>query len=79
MDRKNGCTGGFAVNIVDQWFRNNLKSKMSEHLLDTSSMMFKYLRSDKVKELLNQHAKGTNDNHKILFSLVAVEQWLRCN
>ena len=26
-----------------------------------------------------QHASGRQDNHKILFSLVVLEQWLRAN
>jgi hypothetical protein len=30
-----------------------------------------------VKELFEQHASGRQDHHKILFSLVLFEEWLR--
>ena len=69
---------GFGVNIVDQWFRKSLTGKMSDYLLDPSSFMFRYLKKEKVEKLFRQHAGGKNDNHKILFSLVAFEEWLRC-
>ena len=39
--------------------------------------MFKYLRHDVVDNLLSQHLSGRQDYHKILFSLVLFEEWLR--
>ena len=68
---------GFAVNVVDSWFRETIDSKMTESLLDGSSAIYQYLRSDNVRQLFQQHASGRHDNHKILFSLVVLEQWLR--
>jgi hypothetical protein len=29
--------------------------------------------------MLKQHKSGQHDNHKVLFSLVILEQWLRIN
>jgi asparagine synthase (glutamine-hydrolysing) len=70
---------GFAVNVVDGWFRNAIDSRMTETLLDDSSRIYQYLRASAVRELFEQHASGQEDNHKILFSLVVFEQWLRAH
>jgi len=68
---------GFAVNVVDAWFRHSLGRKMEGCLLDGQSLMYRYLRPEAVRRLLEEHISGRNDNHKILFSLVAFEQWMR--
>ena len=68
---------GFAVNVVDEWFRDSMSGNMVESLLDGSSEMYQYLRPSEVRHLFDQHASGQQDNHKMLFSLVVLEQWLR--
>ncbi|MCK5230712.1 MAG: asparagine synthase (glutamine-hydrolyzing), partial [Desulfobulbaceae bacterium] len=68
---------GFAVNVVDNWFRESLRNKMESYLLDSNSLMFNYLHPKAVKQLLKEHISGKDDNHKILFSLVVFEEWLR--
>ena len=68
---------GFACNVVDDWFREAINSKMTEPLLDGSAEIYSYLRPEAVRELFSQHASGQSDNHKILFSLVLLEQWLQ--
>jgi len=70
---------GFAVNVVDEWFRGAIDSRMSETLLDDSSRMYQYLRASAVRELFKQHSSGQEDNHKMLFSLVVFEEWLRAH
>ena len=70
---------GFAVNVVDDWFRGAIDSKMTDTLLDSGSRIFQYLRASAVRELFEQHASGRQDNHKILFSLVVFEEWLRAH
>ena len=70
---------GFAVNVVDNWFRGAIDSRMSETLLDDSSRMYQYLRASAVRELFEQHSSGQEDNHKMLFSLVVFEEWLRAH
>ena len=70
---------GFAVNVVDDWFSGAFDSRMSETLLDPGSKIYQYLRSAAVRELFEQHASGKQDNHKILFSLVVFEEWLRAH
>jgi asparagine synthase (glutamine-hydrolysing) len=68
---------GFAVNVVDDWFRSSANKKMEEILLDRESKIYDYLRPPAVREMFRQHQSGQNDNHKILFSLVVFEEWLR--
>jgi len=70
---------GFAVNVVDDWFHSSLSSKLGGYLLDGSSLMFQFLRPDAVGRLLEDHRSGRRDNHKLLFSLVVLEEWLRSN
>jgi len=68
---------GFAVNVVDAWFQSLAKGKITELLLDESSLMFSLLNPAPVKKLLEDHQSKRQDNHKLLFSLVMFEQWLR--
>jgi len=68
---------GFGVNVVDEWFRGAARRKMEDILLDPESRMYNFLRPSAVQEILEQHRSGQNDNHKILFSLVVFEEWLR--
>ena len=70
---------GFAGNVVDDWFRRVIDSKMADTLLDNGSRIYQYLRPQPVRDLFEQHAAGRNDNHKVLFSLAVFEEWLRTN
>jgi asparagine synthase (glutamine-hydrolysing) len=67
---------GFAVNVVDDWFRGTMSGKIEEILLDRGSRMYQYLQPSVVQRMLKQHRSGENDYHKILFSLVIFEEWL---
>jgi asparagine synthase (glutamine-hydrolysing) len=68
---------GFAVNVVDQWFHSNMGGSLRDMLLDGSSRMFELLKPEPVRKLLEDHQSGRQDNHKLLFSLVMLEQWMR--
>ena len=68
---------GFAVNVVDDWFRDDKRSKMTELLMDERSMMYQYLNHRTVQDLFQEHQTGRSDHYKILFSLVVFEEWLR--
>jgi len=68
---------GFGVNVVDDWFKGAIDNKMADALRDHDSKIYQYLRPTAVKELFEQHASGRQDHHKILFSLVLFEEWLR--
>jgi hypothetical protein len=41
--------------------------------------MFDLLKPEPVQKLLKAHQLRRQDNHKVLFSLVMLEQWLRGN
>jgi asparagine synthase (glutamine-hydrolysing) len=68
---------GFGVNVVDTWFDSSLNSRLNEYLLDSKSLMYDLLEPKAVQALLQDHQHGRRDNHKILFSLVVLEEWLR--
>jgi asparagine synthase (glutamine-hydrolysing) len=68
---------GFAVNVVDDWFRGAMGRKMEDILLDKEALLYRYLRPAVVQATFREHQSGQNDNHKILFSLVVFEEWLR--
>ena len=62
---------------MDEWFRSSLKGELSELLMDENSLMFDLLKPEPVRKLLETHRSRRQDNHKLLFSLVMFEQWLR--
>lgn len=68
---------GFAVNVVDDWFRGAMSTKMKDVLMDNGSLMYEYLKPAAVQRLFARHQSGREDYHKVLFSVVVFEQWLR--
>jgi len=68
---------GFAVNVVDQWFRDSLGGSVADTLSDPKSNMYAFLNHERVTQLRLQHSAGREDHHKILFSLVVLEEFLR--
>jgi hypothetical protein len=63
--------------VVDHWFRESYDAKMEDTLLNTGSRIYGYLRPQAVQQLVKDHRPGWRDHHKILFSLVVLEGWLR--
>ena len=70
---------GFADNVVDDWFRSSMDSRMVDTLLEAGSKIYQYLQPNAVRKIFEEHASGRQDNHKVLFSLVVLEQWLRAH
>jgi asparagine synthase (glutamine-hydrolysing) len=70
---------GFAVNVVDDWFRSAIGNRIAQSLLDSDAKIYEYLRPTAVRKLVEQHTSGRDDNHKILFSLLVCEEWLRAH
>ena len=68
---------GFAVNVVNDWYRTSLEGKIGSRLQDPQSHIYQYLKPDAVQQLVKDHAQGRYDNHKILFSLIVLEEWFR--
>ena len=65
------------MNVVDDWFHASLKGALPEMLRDSGSLIYGLLEPHAVTRLLDEHRSGRQDNHKLLFSLVMLEQWLR--
>ncbi|HEX9045792.1 MAG TPA: asparagine synthase (glutamine-hydrolyzing), partial [Verrucomicrobiae bacterium] len=70
---------GFAVNVVDDWFNASANGKIADRLRDEQSLMYSVLQPAPVQQLLADHQSRRQDNHKLLFSLVIFEEWLRTN
>ena len=68
---------GFAVNVVDSWFHDAAAGHMETQLLDESSRLYGFLNPAAVRQLLADHRSKRRDNHKLLFSLVVFDEWLR--
>jgi asparagine synthase (glutamine-hydrolysing) len=71
--KKRGC----AMNVVDDWFRSAKQQNREAILLDSNSQIYNFLRPEAVREMFREHQSGSSDHHKILFSIVVLEEWLR--
>ena len=68
---------GFAVNVVDDWFRGSITAGLKDVVLDSESLIYKILDQQAVVRLSSEHHSGRNDHHKILFSVMLLEHWMR--
>jgi asparagine synthase (glutamine-hydrolysing) len=68
---------GFAMNVVDDWFRTSMGGSMADTFADSDSAIYEFLNPAAVRQLHADHVAGRHDHHKILFSLVVLEEWLR--
>lgn len=68
---------GFSVKAVDAWLRQPGAGGLAARLHDRGSSVFEHLEFDAVQRLLAEHVSGREDNHKLLYSLVVLEEWLR--
>jgi asparagine synthase (glutamine-hydrolysing) len=68
---------GFAGDVVDDWFRHSLSGRLEEVFRDDASALYRYLKKEPVRQLLREHQAGRHDHHKILFSMVVMDEWLR--
>jgi asparagine synthase (glutamine-hydrolysing) len=62
---------------VDQWLRDSVASEMQTTLLDSRSAIYEYLRPERVRTLVDDHRSGKQNNFKILFSIIILDEWLR--
>lgn len=67
---------GFAVNVVDSWFRDMNKGSRVAAMLGKNAALNQLIRPEAVSQLLSQHESGERDNHKLLFSLAVFQQWM---
>ncbi len=67
---------GFAVD-TEGWLRGAVDSQLHRQLADPASLMYELLDHRAIQALLAEHRAGHGVNHKLLYSLVALESWLR--
>jgi asparagine synthase (glutamine-hydrolysing) len=67
---------GFAMSVVDSWFRDALGGTMADTFADEDSAIYQFLKPAAVRQLYAEHVAGRQDNHKVLFSLIVLEKWL---
>lgn len=59
------------------WLRNDTRGSSQHYLEDKESRIYEYLRYEAVARLLREHRSGRSEYSDFLFSLVALEVWLR--
>ena len=64
------------MNVVDDWFRGTMKGKMEDIFMDANRCCTNTCALD-VQRIFREHQSGQNDYHKMLFSLIVFEEWLR--
>jgi asparagine synthase (glutamine-hydrolysing) len=67
----------FAANVVNKWFLDSRNKIINDTLMIEDSLIYKYLSPQSVKLIVKHHQSGFRDNHKIIFSLAVLEEWLR--
>jgi asparagine synthase (glutamine-hydrolysing) len=60
---------------VDQWFRGEWRTRMSDMLLASDSACTSLFRPEIVRQILDEHLKGIQDHKRILFGLITLEMW----
>ena len=68
---------GFALPMVGQWFRGDLRGYISEVLTDPRTVARGYFDQKYVGRLLASHLDGSEDNSNALWSLMMLEVWHR--
>jgi asparagine synthase (glutamine-hydrolysing) len=61
---------------INEWFKESVGGKLNL-LKDPTSEIYGLLKYDVVQDILSKHRSGRVDNTKIIFSLVALEEWMR--
>ncbi len=72
----NGRKRGFAVPI-GEWFRNEWKSQLQEHLLEGSLVSGNRINKNALTELLNAHNNYRKDHSELLGNLLMLELFLK--
>jgi asparagine synthase (glutamine-hydrolysing) len=59
------------------WLQTDMKGSSGEYLQDPESLIYEFLRFEEVNTMLDEHRTGQAENPDFLFSLIALEVWLR--
>ena len=69
---------GFSLPLT-HWFRRELRSYVESILLGPESRLAALFRHESLVQLVNEHNQGKWDHSGRIFSLLALETWLRAN
>jgi asparagine synthase (glutamine-hydrolysing) len=67
----------FASDVVDRWYRDSSSGKLRDTLLADDALVYRFLSPERVRRLVEDHHAGRRNHHKVIFSLVVLEEWLR--
>ncbi|MDR2761091.1 MAG: asparagine synthase (glutamine-hydrolyzing) [Planctomycetaceae bacterium] len=67
---------GFGVPI-DHWFRNELKSRVRDVLLDQKTIERGFFKKEYIQQILNEHFSNQFDHAYRIWSLFVLELWMR--
>jgi len=62
---------------VNEWFRESMGGKVNSLLKDPASNIYSLIKYDVVNSILTEHQTRKCDNSKMIFNLVALEEWMR--
>ena len=62
---------------IKEWFRESMSGKYNSLLQDPTSQIYRLLKYDAVNKILEEHKNRRHDNSKMIFSMVALEEWMR--
>lgn len=67
----------FGHNATDAWFRRGTMTSFSDVIKDDHSYIYEYIEPTAARQLLSDHVSGVGDHHKLLYTLIVLEEWLR--
>lgn len=67
---------GFGVPL-GTWFRRQWRDPMRDLLLPSTARVCRYLREDRIHEIIARHLQGAEDAGQRLWLLLTIEVWLR--
>lgn len=67
---------GFGVPL-GAWFRGRWKTPLQDMLCGPQPRIHRYLRADRVQQLITRHLQGTQDAGQALWLLLTLEIWLK--
>lgn len=75
-DYVNGTKQGFS-GPDGSWFRGDSLAYVSRTLLEEDAALYRFLRPDTVRELVNEHLEGKVNRRLLIWSLLCFEWWCR--
>jgi len=62
---------------VNEWFRGQMKEYLYDNLMGADSISKEYYNETYLKNVLDEHMKGRQNNEKLLWTLLNLELWLK--